>query len=171
VLRLRKGDTLIVTEFSRLARSVRQVLEIIETLGDRGVTTHITKLNLKVNGKNDIATSAVILAMAQASQIERTMISDRTRAALARIKSEGKPLGMNAKTPEAAGVIRSKASASITAKATAQAENLRDIFQSMTNRSLTQRGMVEELNRIGIPAPRGGTWSQATVCRMLKRIG
>jgi DNA invertase Pin-like site-specific DNA recombinase len=170
VLRLRKGDVLLVTEFSRLARSVRQVLDIVETLGDRGVLTHIAKLNLKINGKNDIATTAIISSMALAAQIERELISSRTREALARRRAEGKALGMNNKTPDQVAAFQAKAAAAVSAKAAARADGLKDVLAGMVSSGIPQRAMAEKLNFLGIPAPRGGHWSQATLSRMVKRI-
>ena len=170
VLALRKGDILLTTEFSRLARSVREVLNVVETLGERGVVTYISKLRVRLNGKNDIATTAIISSMALAAQIERDLISSRTREALAARKAQGKALGMNAPQHDVAA-IQAKGVEALKAKATARAADLESFLRSMLERNLTQRQMTEELNRLAIPTPRGGSWSQATVCRMLKRIG
>lgn len=167
VLALRKGDVLLVTEFSRLARSVREVLTLVEILGDRGVITHVSKLKLKLNGKNDIATTAIVSSMALAAQIERDLISSRTKEALAVRKAQGKKLGMASKNHDVLK-IQEKAVAAIKAKADARVISLSNIFDSMKQRKITQREMVKELNLLGIAAPRGGSWSQTTVCRMLK---
>jgi len=169
VLALRKGDVLLVTEFSRLARSVREVLNVVETLGERGVTTYVSKLRVRLNGKNDIATTAIISSMALAAQIERDLISSRTREALAARKAQGKALGMTAPNHDVAA-IQAKAVDSLKAKANARAADLESFLTSMVARGLTQRAMVAELTKIGATPPRGGAWSQATVCRMLKRI-
>lgn len=169
VLALRKTDVLLVTEFSRLARSVREVLNVVETLGERGVTTYVSKLQVRLDGKNDIATTAIISSMALAAQIERDLISSRTREALAARKAQGKRLGMTAPNHNVAA-IQGKAVKILKAKAQTRATDLETLLISMCGRSLTQRQMVEELNRLGIFSPRGGEWSQATVCRMLRRI-
>lgn len=169
VLALRKGDVLLVTEFSRLARSVREVLTVVETLGERGVTTYVSKLRVRLNGKSDIATTAIVSSMALAAQIERDLISSRTREALAARKAQGKCLGMTAPNHDVAA-IQGKAVEALKAKAAARAANLESLLRSMIERDLTQRAMVKELDSLGVSSPRGGYWSQATVCRMLKRI-
>ena len=169
VLALKRGDILLTTEFSRLARSVREVLDVVETLGERGVTTHISKLRIRLNGNNDIATTAIISSMALAAQIERDLISSRTREALAARKAQGKSLGMSAPNHDVAK-IQAKGTESGKRKALERAQNVSALLASMQARNLTQRQMAEELNRLEIPAPRKGNWSQATVSRMLRRI-
>ncbi|GFK94729.1 Serine recombinase PinR [Fundidesulfovibrio magnetotacticus] len=171
VLRLRKGETLLVTELSRLARSTRQVLEVVEELGKRGVVTLVKKQGLRLNGADDVATKAVVTSLGLAADIERTMISDRTRSALARRKAEGQRLGMANKTPEFVAVTQAKGTEANRRRAAERTGNVEELLRSFKARGLSERGMVEELNRIGMPSPRGGNWSQATVNRMCRRIG
>ena len=43
-------------------------------------------------------------------------------------------------------------------------------FNGMKARGLSQRGMMAELNSIGVPAPKGGSWLLAQVQRVIKRL-
>jgi DNA invertase Pin-like site-specific DNA recombinase len=171
VLNLRKGDTLLVTEFSRIARSVKEVLHVVETLGDKGVTTHISKLRLRLNGKNDISTTAIVTSMGLAAQIERELISSRTREALARRKAAGKLLGMANRSAAFVAATQAKGAEANQRKAAERTSNVEELLRSFKARGLSERKMADELNRIGMPSPRGGNWSQATVNRMCNRIG
>jgi len=49
------------------------------------------------------------------------------------------------------------------------AEKLRPLFDGMKARGLSQRGMVTELNAIGVPAPKGGAWRLSQVQRVIRR--
>jgi hypothetical protein len=56
------------------------------------------------------------------------------------------------------------------AAANAFATRLRPTFDGMKVRGLSQRAMVQELNSIGVPAPKGGAWQLAQVQRVICRL-
>ncbi len=85
------GDTIIVSEISRLARSTLQVLEILECAALKKVSVHIVKNGLVMDGSIQATITATILGLA--AQIEREFISLRTREALTRRKESGLPMG------------------------------------------------------------------------------
>jgi DNA invertase Pin-like site-specific DNA recombinase len=91
--RLREGDMLIVPELSRLGRSVGQVIFIVEELIDRKVEVICIKENLRLNGKPDIRGKMMITMFGLFAEIERDLISERTKDGLARARAEGKQLG------------------------------------------------------------------------------
>lgn len=93
---LHKGDTLIVSEVSRISRSLTAVLGVIEDSTKRGVTVMTVKGGF-VFGDN-IASTVIAFAFGLAAQIERELISSRTKEALARKKAEGVKLGRPAGT-------------------------------------------------------------------------
>lgn len=167
---LKRGDVLVVSELSRIGRSIRENLNTLHELGQKGVTTHIVKQGLRTNGKNDVLATMLLTNISFAAELERDLISQRTKAALARKKSEGMKLGMAAKDKDTAIKIRENAVHSIQAKANQRAESLTVLFDSFLEQGLTQRQMVEELNKVGVQPPRGRAWSQATVSRMLRRL-
>jgi len=89
-----EGDTLLVTELSRIGRSTMEVMSVFKTLVEKGVKTHIIKSNFKIGADEDKITSSVLIfAFGLAAELERDLISQRTKAALAKKKAEGKTLG------------------------------------------------------------------------------
>lgn len=85
------GDSIITAEISRLGRSTLQVLEILELATQKKVSIHIAKNNMVVDGSIASTITATILGLA--AQIEREMISARTKEALAQKKQKGEKLG------------------------------------------------------------------------------
>ena len=158
---LKRGDVLIVSELSRIGRSIRENLNTLHELGRKGVTTHIVKQGLRTNGKNDVLATMLLANVSFAAELERDLISQRTRAALARKKAEGVRLGNPRLSEE-----HSRQGA----EAQDQAEGLRPILADMKARGLSQRRIVEELNEMGIPTARGGKWQLLTLQRVLKRL-
>lgn len=86
-----KGDLIVVSEISRLGRSTLQVLEILETAAKKGISVHIAKNNIIIDGSIQSTITATILGLA--AQIEREFISNRTKEALAKRKEDGMKLG------------------------------------------------------------------------------
>lgn len=87
----KKGDVIIVSEVSRLARSTFQVLEILQEAAKKEIAVHIAKNNMIMDGSLNARITATVLGLA--AEIEREFISMRTTEALAKRKAEGKPLG------------------------------------------------------------------------------
>jgi len=56
------------------------------------------------------------------------------------------------------------------ARASDFAHRLSPLFETMCPRGLSQRGMAEELNRIGVPTARGALWRLSQVQRVLLRL-
>lgn len=90
--RMTKGDILIVPELSRIARSTIQILEVIQITQDRGITLYSLKENF-CNMDNSIASTVTKTIFALVAQIERELISLRTREALHAKKQAGVKLG------------------------------------------------------------------------------
>jgi len=89
---MERADVLIVPELSRLARSVGQILEVIKTTKDRGITLYSLKENF-CNNDNSISAVVTSTIFALVAQIERELISLRTREALYARKVAGVRLG------------------------------------------------------------------------------
>jgi DNA invertase Pin-like site-specific DNA recombinase len=85
------GDVIVAAEVSRLARSTLQVLDMLEVAATRGISVHIVKGHLVLDGSLQATITATILGLA--AQIEREFIAARTKEALARRKTQGLPLG------------------------------------------------------------------------------
>ena len=91
--RLNKGDRLIVSEISRLGRSLGQIIEITNALVKEGVSFIAIKEGIRLEGKQDIQTKVMISLFGLFSEVERDLISERTKEGLAKIKASGKRLG------------------------------------------------------------------------------
>ena len=87
-----KGDILIVPELSRIARSIVQILEVIQVTQDKGITLYSLKENF-CNTDTSIASTVTKTIFALVAQIERELISLRTREALHARQIAGVKLG------------------------------------------------------------------------------
>jgi DNA invertase Pin-like site-specific DNA recombinase len=90
---LNPGDSLIVSELSRLGRSVGQIITLVDELVKKQVSVIVIKQGIVVNGKRDIATTTLITMLGLFAEIERELISERTRMGLAKARAEGKLIG------------------------------------------------------------------------------
>ena len=96
MLTLRKGDTLIVSEFSRLSRSTKDLIDMVEKLNEIGVEL----ISIKEQLDTTTATGKLMLTMLSAlSQFERDILAERTaeglKAARARGRKGGRPKAAN----------------------------------------------------------------------------
>lgn len=85
------GDTIICTEISRLGRSLFMVMDILNLCMSKGVNVWTTKENYKLG--DDISSAILAFAFSLSAQIERDLISQRTKAGLERRRAEGVKLG------------------------------------------------------------------------------
>lgn len=91
---IEEGTTLIVYESSRLARSTTELFSIIQKLKEKKCNFHLIKPELLIkHDGSELASEAILFAMGISSQIERELISARTKNALAHKKKEGVILG------------------------------------------------------------------------------
>ena len=94
LLRLNENDTLLVTELSRLGRSTGQVINLIDELVDSDICIIVIKQHLILDkSQDDLQSLTMITMLALFAQMERMMISRRTKEALATKKALGIPLG------------------------------------------------------------------------------
>lgn len=88
---LQSGDNLIVSELSRLGRSMLECMEILSIASQRGIRVYAIKGNWQLD--NSIQSKIIAMAFSMASEIERDLISARTKEALAARKLAGLKLG------------------------------------------------------------------------------
>lgn len=90
---LQAGDLLLVSELSRLGRSVGQIIQIVDTLIKKHVRLVAVKESIKIYGKQDIQTKTMITMFGLFAEIERDLISERTKQGLQAARAKGKILG------------------------------------------------------------------------------
>jgi len=88
---LKENDVLITCEISRLGRSLLEVMKILETCLNKNCQVWTLKENYRLG--NDIQSKVLAFAFGLAAEIERNLISQRTKSSLANIKASGKKLG------------------------------------------------------------------------------
>lgn len=89
--RMRRGDTLIVTEVSRLSRTLTDLMGIMGKCLSKGINLYTTKE--KYCFDNSINSKVLCFAFGLVAEIERNLISMRTKEALALRRAEGVVLG------------------------------------------------------------------------------
>jgi len=88
---VKEGDLIICSELSRLGRSLFMIMSILNHLMLNGVRIWTIKDNYKLG--DNIQSKVLAFAFGLSAEIERDLISQRTKEALARKRSEGKILG------------------------------------------------------------------------------
>lgn len=92
VEKLNPQDTLIVTELSRLGRSTAEVIALVNALVKRAIRVIVLKQNLDIN-EQDMNSKIILTLFSLFGELERDLISLRTKEALASKKREGQILG------------------------------------------------------------------------------
>lgn len=88
---LKKGDVILLSEFSRLGRSMLEVMEIISIAMQKGIRIYTVKGAWQLD--DSIQSKVMAMVFAMASEIERDLISKRTKESLAAKKLSGTKLG------------------------------------------------------------------------------
>lgn len=158
---------LVVAKVDRLARSHRFLSRVL----DAGVDVRFCDLP-KIEGPTG---RFLLQQMMSVAELEAGMISDRTKKALA---ASTKKLGglrhyKGTKTPAVGtAATAANARAAWTRKAYDQALSIAPIIDRMDPaRSLSLRGLAQQLNKEEVPTPRGkGVWTAAAVSRIRLRL-
>ena len=89
--KLNKDDVLICSELSRLGRSLFMIMDVLSECMKKEIRLWTIKDNYRLG--SDISSKVLAFAFGLSAEIERNLISQRTKEALARVKAEGKVLG------------------------------------------------------------------------------
>lgn len=151
------GGAVLVSKLCRLSRDVA----FIAGLMSQRVPFIVAEL-----GRD--ADPFMLHVYAALAEKERSLISARTKAALAASKARGTKLGGwrgGHKVDSRLGVEALKRAAD------ARAADLAPILTTFRSRGLSLRAMAAELTALGVMTPRGGAWSAVTVRAALARAG
>lgn len=120
------GDYILCSELSRLGRSLMMIMAILNECTKKKVNIWTIKDNYRLD--NDISSAVIAFAYRLSAQIERQLISQRTKEALARKKAEGIFIG------------RPKGSLSKKVKLTGKEKDiLKYIKQGMSQREISEK--------------------------------
>ena len=86
------SDTLIVTELSRLGRSTSEVVTLVNELLQRNIRVIVIKQNLDI-AQHDMSSKIIVTLFSLFAELERDLVSLRTKEALATKKAQGIRLG------------------------------------------------------------------------------
>ncbi len=133
-MNLDKGDKVVVSELSRLGRNLMQIMSILNLCMEKEVKICAIKENYELG--NDISAKVLAFAFGLSAEIERNLISQRTKEALARRKAEGVILG------------RPKGSKSKKLKLSGKEEKIRELLEKRV--SVSAIGRILGVHRITV---------------------
>jgi DNA invertase Pin-like site-specific DNA recombinase len=87
---LHPGDLLLVSELSRLGRSVGQIIQLVDRLLKQQVRLVAIKEHIHLNGTQDLQTKVMITLFGLFAEIERDLIAERTKEGLAAARAKGR---------------------------------------------------------------------------------
>jgi DNA invertase Pin-like site-specific DNA recombinase len=90
---LAAGDRLVVSELSRLGRSLGQVIQLVDELVKRKVRFIAIKEAIRFEGKQDMQTKVMVALFGLFAEVERDLISERTKEGLVAARARGRLLG------------------------------------------------------------------------------
>jgi len=90
---LESGDSVIVSELSRLGRSVGQIIQIIDAFIKHEIKFTAIKEGIRIDGTQDLQTKVMVTLFGLFAEIERDLISERTKQGLAVAREKGRMLG------------------------------------------------------------------------------
>jgi DNA invertase Pin-like site-specific DNA recombinase len=102
---LQVGDTVVVVELTRLGRSTKDLLEIVETIHKKGA--HFKSLNEAWLDTNSPWGQLIFTIFAALSQFERDLTSERTKSGLRAAAARGRMGGRPAKKTDIAAAVLS----------------------------------------------------------------
>lgn len=90
---LGKGEGLWVSELSRMARNMMELGGLVDMVRKKGATIECLSPSRMTIGGNDIVGNTMVMALGIGAQVERDMISERTKSGLVAARAKGVRLG------------------------------------------------------------------------------
>jgi DNA invertase Pin-like site-specific DNA recombinase len=93
--KLQAGDVLVVTELSRLGRSLAMIYQVVTELKNKKVRCVAIKNSFDLNpaNQNDIVAEVIMFAFGLSAQLERQLISECSKMGIQKAKEQGKQIG------------------------------------------------------------------------------
>ena len=152
--------TLVVAKLDRLARDVQMILSIV----DSGINVRF--IDLPEIDPSSATGRFMLTMMASIAELERRIISRRTKAALKAKKARGEKLG----SPDPSKGVQASIEAKKAAAAAFDAQVLPFIRKFQQAGHKTSRAIADQLTLAGVQTYRGGNrWGHAQVCEILRR--
>ena len=99
--KVQQGDTIISTELSRITRSTRQLIDIIDIVRDKHLELIVGTFKIDCReDKLDAMTLGMLQMMGVFSEMERNIISERVKSGMANAKAKGSKIGRPTITPD-----------------------------------------------------------------------
>ena len=89
--RLKSGDILITTEISRLARSLMELMGLLQICLEKDCQIWTLKENFRLG--TDVQSKVLAFAFGLSAELSKSLLQARVRESLARLKANGKKLG------------------------------------------------------------------------------
>lgn len=102
---LEQGDTVIIVDLTRISRSTKDLLDIVQKIKDKGAYIKSIKDSWLDTTSNNPYNDFLLTVMSGLSQLERDLISQRTKEGLASAKARGRNGGRPSKQNEKADVV------------------------------------------------------------------
>lgn len=149
-----EAGVLLAAKLDRLSRSVQDFATILERARRGGWALAVADLNLDMSAPMGEFAAYVMISVAQ---LERRLIGERTRAALAEIPRDGTHIGADGTEKLPPGKPRQID------------QETAGLIRYMRSQGKAFRAICAELTAMGKPTPGGGPWQVSTVQRILER--
>ncbi len=89
--KVQKDDVIVITELSRLGRTMTMILNVLQSLLDKGVRVIAIKEGFELG--DNIQSKVLAFAFGLSAELERTLLSERTKLGIERARKQGKQIG------------------------------------------------------------------------------
>lgn len=106
ITELQEGDTVVIADLTRISRSTKDLLEIVDRIKEKNASIKSLKDTWLDTTSDNPYNSFLLTVMAGMSQLERDLISQRTKEGLASAKARGRSGGRPSKRNEKAAMVK-----------------------------------------------------------------